>query len=120
MGKEAIGMALVLGALFGTLALRDPLGAASLTAGQREAGLRSVDLEVNGENCRFCRINVERSLQALSGVRLAKADMAHHRARVVYDPRLVQTEALVAAIRGIGIGAVPLNGATSPLAARRN
>ena len=72
-----------LGALVATLALQDPLAAASLTASQRSAGFRMAEIEVNGEDCRFCRINVERTLKDVAGVKVAKADMAHHRSAYV-------------------------------------
>ncbi len=105
MSRVAIGLALVTGGLFAALAVQDPLAPAALSSAQRAAGLRSIELEVNGENCRFCRINVERTLAALAGVKVAKADLAHHRARVVYDPTLVQPADLAEAIRGVGVGA---------------
>ncbi|HUB07467.1 MAG TPA: heavy metal-associated domain-containing protein [Myxococcales bacterium] len=105
MEKVTAVVALVAAGVFVALALRDPLAAADLTAAQRAAGLRSVDIEVNGEDCRFCRINVERTLKSLAGVKVAKADMAHHRARVVYDPAVMRPEDLTAAIRGVGVGA---------------
>jgi P-type Cu2+ transporter len=102
MSKIALGVALVFSGFFVALAVRDPLAAAALTPAQRAAGFRSVEIEVNGENCRFCRINVEHILKAVAGVKVAKADMAHHRARVVYDPSVVQPATLLGAIRTVG------------------
>jgi copper chaperone CopZ len=92
-------------ALLATLALQDPLSVANLTPAEQQAGLRSVQLEVNGANCRFCRIHVERTLRDLPGVKVAKADMARHEARVVYDPNVIQPSGLMAALRGNGVGA---------------
>jgi copper chaperone CopZ len=109
MSKIALGMGLAGAALFVSLALRDPLAAAALTPSQRAAGFVSAEIEVNGENCRFCRINVERTLKGIEGVKRAKADMAHHRARVVYDPKLVRLAALTAAIQGSGFSATLLS-----------
>src|SRR5450432_2914294 len=100
MSKVAIGMGFAAAGLVVFLSLRDPLSAARLTPALRSAGFRSTELEVNGPNCRFCRINVERTLRDLPGVKVAKADMAHHRARVVYDPTIVQPIDLLAALRG--------------------
>jgi|SRR5581483_881751 len=99
MGKIVTGVVLAFGALLTGLVLQDPLAAANLTASGRAAGLRSVDIEVNGANCRFCRIDVERTLSAIPGVRVAKADMSRHDARVLYDPAMVQPAALVEALR---------------------
>jgi len=99
MGKIAIGVALAFGTLVLALALQDPLAAGSLTASQRAAGFRSADIEVNGENCRFCRINIEQALKAVPGVKVAKADMTHHRARVVYDPLIAQPADFMEAVR---------------------
>ncbi len=110
MSRIALVVALVFGSVFAALAAQDPLAAANLTSTQQAAGLRSIDIEVNGENCRFCRINVERSLKALAGVKAAKADMGHHRARIVYDPRLVQPSELTDAVRGVGVAANGLSG----------
>jgi P-type Cu2+ transporter len=98
-------LALGLGGFFALLASQDPLRVATLTSAQRSAGYLSTELEVNGTDCRFCRIHVERTLKEIPGVKVAKADMAHHRARVVYDPALVQPPALLSALRELGLGA---------------
>lgn len=82
-------MALTFGTLVAALSLEDPLAAAHLTRSERAAGLRSADIGVNGTNCRFCRIHLERTLLGVPGVKVAVADMAHHRARIVYDPSIV-------------------------------
>jgi copper chaperone CopZ len=95
----AIGVALTFGTLVTALTLQDPLAAANLTPSERAAGLRSADLEVNGANCRFCRIHLERTLLAVPGVKMAAADMARHRARVVYDPSIVRPADLQEAAR---------------------
>jgi len=100
-----LAVVLSLGGLFVALSLQDPLAAASLTDSQRAAGYQSVEFEVNGTDCKFCRINVERNLKDVPGVLAAKADMAHHRARVVYDPNVVAPTTLMEAVRGIGVGA---------------
>jgi Cu2+-exporting ATPase len=99
MSKIAVALAIASAAIISMLALQDPLAAASLTPAQRAEGFLSTELVVNGEDCRFCRINVERALKEVPGVRAAKADMHHHRARVVYDPRIVQPDELAAALR---------------------
>jgi Cu2+-exporting ATPase len=109
MSKIALGMGLVSAALFVSLAFKDPLAVAALTPNERAAGFVSAEIKVNGENCRFCRINVERTLTGIEGVKIAKADMAHHRARVVYDPKLVQPADLTAAIQGFGVSAALLS-----------
>jgi Cu2+-exporting ATPase len=105
MSRIALALASASAALLIALAARDPLAAANLTSADRAMGLRSVEFEVNGTNCRFCRINVERSLQSLPGVKIAKADMPHHRARVVFDPQTIQAKDLIAAVRDVGVGA---------------
>jgi copper chaperone CopZ len=99
MSKVALALALASAAILSALAVQDPLAAASLTPAQRAAGLLSTELVVNGEDCRFCRINVERTLKEVPGVRAAKADMHHHRARVIYDPKVVKPDDLAAALR---------------------
>jgi hypothetical protein len=100
MSKIALATAVSLGGLFVALSVRDPLAEATLTVAQRAAGFQSAEIAVSGEDCRFCRINAERILRAVPGVLAAKADMAHHRARVVYNPEMVQPSALESAVRG--------------------
>ncbi len=104
MSKFPLAVAVGFAGIFAVLATRDPLAAANLSSAQQAAGFRSVDLEVNGENCRFCRINVERTLKGIAGVKVAKADMGNHRARIVYDPRLVQPSDLAEAVHDVGVG----------------
>jgi copper chaperone CopZ len=99
VGKIVTGVALAFGTLVLALGLQNPLAAADLTASERAAGFRSVDIEVNGANCRFCRINVEQTLSAIPGVKVARADMSRHDARVVYDPSRVQPADLAEALR---------------------
>jgi copper chaperone CopZ len=114
MSKAALAGALVAAGFFAALGLHDPLAAATLTSADRAAGLRSTELVVGGQDCRFCRIGIERTLKAVPGVKAAKADMTHHRARVVYDPNLVVPPQLAEAIRESGIGAgAPVPGAPS-------
>jgi copper chaperone CopZ len=105
MSKLALVLAVSLSGLFVAFSLRDPLAVVSLSSADRAAGYEVIDLPVNGENCRFCRVNVEQTLRGVAGVKAAKADMAHHRARVAYDPAVVQPSALELAIQGASPGA---------------
>ena len=108
MSKIAAGISLAYVALLTAVSLQDPLGSIKLTAAQRSAGYQLAEIELHGEDCRFCRINVrinvERALKGLAGVVAAKVDKAHYRARVIYDPAVVQQEDLVAAVRETGFG----------------
>jgi cation transport ATPase len=108
MTKLAAGIFVAYAALVAVVSLQDPLGSIKLTPDQRSAGFQVVDIELHGEDCRFCRINVriqvEQALKGLAGVQAAKVDKAHYRARVIYDPTLVQKEDLVVAVRETGFG----------------
>jgi copper chaperone CopZ len=108
MTKLAAGIFIAYAALVAVVSLQDPLGSIKLTSAQRSAGYQVADIELHGEDCRFCRINVrmqvEQALKGLAGVKVAKVDKAHYRARVIYDPAVVREQDLVTAVRATGFG----------------
>jgi P-type Cu+ transporter len=60
-----------------------------------------VDLPIGGMSCAACASRVERSLNGLESVE-ATVNYATERATVRYDPRAVDTQALVAAVESAG------------------
>ena len=66
----------------------------------------SVTLPVVGMTCAACQHHVEDALRKTAGVAEARVDLMAHRARVTFDPKVAQPEALVAAIRQAGYDAV--------------
>jgi Cu+-exporting ATPase len=68
------------------------------------ADLRRVDLPVTGMHCAACAVNVERGLQDLPGVTRANVNFATGQATVFVEPRFVDPQALVEAVRGTGYG----------------
>lgn len=66
----------------------------------------SVTLPVVGMTCAACQHHVESALRSTAGVSDVRVDLMAHRARVLFDPKLVPPEKLVAAIREAGYDAV--------------
>jgi Cu+-exporting ATPase len=56
--------------------------------------------------CAACQHYVEDALRSTAGVSEARVDLMAHRARVVFDPKVVAPEKLIAAIREAGYDAV--------------
>ncbi len=72
----------------------------------------SITLPVVGMSCAACQHHVEEALRSTAGVDTARVDLMAHRAHVVFEPGVVQPEALVTAIRNAGYDAVlPRGGA---------
>jgi P-type Cu+ transporter len=68
--------------------------------------LSHIDLAVDGMTCAGCASRVERTLNALDGVR-ATVNLATERAAVDYDPALAAPPMLVEAVQGAGYDAAP-------------
>jgi len=64
-------------------------------------------LDLTGMHCASCVGRVERFLKKVPGVEDAAVNLATNRASVSFDPALVQTDALVAAVEKAGYGASP-------------
>ncbi|MGE0879527.1 MAG: heavy metal translocating P-type ATPase [Acidimicrobiia bacterium] len=63
-----------------------------------------VDLDISGMTCAACANRIEKKLNRLDGVRAA-VNYATEKASVEFDPRVVATDELVAAVESIGYGA---------------
>jgi Cu+-exporting ATPase len=72
-----------------------------------QESLAEVRLPVAGMTCASCASRVSRGLGRLAGVREASVNLAAAQARVAYDPRQVDVDAMVAAVRALGYD-VPL------------
>ncbi len=66
--------------------------------------VRNLDLSLSGMTCASCAARIEKSLNRLEGVS-ATVNFATEKAAVEYDPELVATDQLVAAVEALGYGA---------------
>ncbi len=77
-----------------------------------EPAKQELDLSIGGMSCASCVARVERVLKAVPGIEQAAVNLATERARV--SGRVMNTEALVAAVERAGFAAAPL-AAETPL-----
>ncbi|MFH1085998.1 MAG: heavy metal translocating P-type ATPase, partial [Chloroflexota bacterium] len=66
---------------------------------------KSIDLDVLGMTCASCARTIERTLTRTEGVSDATVNLATERARVTFDPTVVQTSDLITRIRDSGYDA---------------
>lgn len=66
------------------------------------------ELSVEGMTCASCAGRIERVLSRQPGVSEARVNFASHRARISYDPALVDLPAIEAAVGRLGYRATPL------------
>lgn len=74
------------------------VGAAEPSSGRQER----LDLPVRGMSCVSCAVNIQKSLSRVRGVKMAEVNFASSKATVIFDPRMVKPEDLVAAVRQSG------------------
>jgi Cu+-exporting ATPase len=67
-----------------------------------KAGAGRLELPITGMSCASCAANLERGLRDLTGVEEASVNFATSRAAVRFDPKLLDTAALVEAVRSSG------------------
>lgn len=65
----------------------------------------TVQLKTTGMHCGSCAMMIQMTLEDLPGVKAAKAEYATGLAEVTYDSDTVDTDALIAAVKGAGYGA---------------
>lgn len=70
-------------------------------------GFREAFLLIDGIRCGACALNVERTLQKLSGVSEAEVNFSTHRARVVWDASRLKLVDILTAVLNSGYGARP-------------
>lgn len=68
-------------------------------------GTEAVTLDVEGMTCAACQTHVERALRETPGVTQASVNLMTHSARVVYEPAVAKTDALIEAVREAGYDA---------------
>jgi len=66
---------------------------------------QTAELTISGMTCGACQAHVQRALAQQPGVADASVNLMTGQARVVFDPALVQTDALIAAVERAGYGA---------------
>ena len=62
--------------------------------------------EVTDMSCVVCASNVERTVQALKGVGIAKVNFAANELTVHFDPRIINIQQIKAAVEAAGYGLV--------------
>ncbi len=72
-------------------------------------GAREAFLLIDGIRCGGCALNVERSLQRLSGVSEAEVNFSTHRARVAWDGSRLKLVDILKAVQEAGYGARPFD-----------
>jgi copper ion binding protein len=62
----------------------------------------TIDLAVPTVHCKACKLNIEESLEELTGVAASDVDLDAKRVHVEYDPAAVDTAAITKAIEDAG------------------
>ncbi len=79
---------------------------------------RTIELDIRGMTCAACANTVERTLNRTQGVDDAHVNIATERAKVTFDPSIVDLSGLVGQVRGVGYNAdvrraiLPIDGMT--------
>lgn len=93
----------------------EPAALPALIAAVEKAGyqvpLDRLGLEIEGMSCASCVTRVETALTAVPGVRQANVNLASERAEVVVPRGMVDTAALIEAVRKAGYNARPVDDA---------
>jgi P-type Cu+ transporter len=70
---------------------------------------KTVTMPVIGMSCAACQVHIERALRETPGVSDAQVNLMSHRARVTFDPRMMQPEQLIEVVREAGYDATMPN-----------
>jgi len=66
---------------------------------------KTVTMPVMGMSCAACQVHVERALKETPGVSDAQVNLMSHKARITFDPSLMQPEQLIGVVREAGYDA---------------
>jgi copper chaperone CopZ len=61
-------------------------------------GIQEIAIKVAGMSCNHCKAAVEKAVKALPGVQQAEVDLAAGTTRVVFDPGITTSEAIIQTI----------------------
>lgn len=61
-------------------------------------GIQEIAIKVAGMSCGHCKAAVEKAVKALPGVQQAEVDLAAGTTRVVFDPGITTSEAIIQTI----------------------
>lgn len=78
-----------------------------------EAGIKTEIIRVGGMTCIHCQNTIEKKLRGIKGVQKAEVRYSAGTAKVIYDGSMVSTQALGAAIEGLGYTVRGTEGAKS-------
>jgi copper chaperone CopZ len=70
--------------------------------GTQAAGLKLVEIPIEGMSCSACAARVKKSLSSIDGVAGVEVDLAGRKARVRFEPGRVAQDRLVSAVNGLG------------------
>ena len=82
-------------------AMAESMPSAGPEKAAQEKGER-IDLPVLGMHCAGCAAAIQRNLQKTEGVRAANVNYATSKATVLFEPKLISPESLIAAVRASG------------------
>jgi copper chaperone CopZ len=68
----------------------------------KEPAMTTIELDVPTVHCTACKLNIEESLDELSGVAGSVVDLEAKRVRIQFDPAVVEPAAITAAIAAAG------------------
>jgi len=63
---------------------------------------KQVSLPITGMHCANCSLTIERNLKKLDGVAEANVNYANEKATVIFDPSVLDEEAVIARVRDVG------------------
>lgn len=66
--------------------------------------MKAITLSIEGMHCTGCAETIHRVVSAQPGVRSSEVSFTERRARLLYDPRAIDEQSLVNAIRRLGFG----------------
>ncbi len=73
---------------------------------QAEIGMKTAIFRIEGMNCDGCANTIKNAVEKEPGVQTVSVSFAGQQARVLYDPRAVEEDRLVAAIEKPGFRVV--------------
>ncbi len=64
--------------------------------------MQTIQLDVPTVHCRSCKLNIEESLEEVSGVASSEVDVDAKQVQITFDPDQVDAPAVIAAIEAAG------------------
>lgn len=84
-----------------------PARSAGAPRGGGDRHARALHFKLGGMHCSLCTASIERAVRRLDGVRSVHASIAHEEVLIEYDPALVTSVEVIAALEAIGFSVRP-------------